>query len=385
VRFRFAPIAVALLAAALLAPAPASSAASSPPGIVITGTVPAFASTGTTYAFVLMDPPTVAGKVVMSPLAGGPVTVTGGSFTVEVPQAAALLRLARPNGGVINLQVVTERGNELSLTGVPAVTAGASPAALDPAGRQALAALRRGVSETVTAAGMTAPEPIPGISAETSGPDTSCGWLQDGTKNNVSTRIGELHIAPPKTMDGTYSYTVRADSTFTYGINFDGGKWSGGHTNSVNNSLGAGGTDPHSGKTGIYIDAGFNYEYDTGYGCMAGHARAKADSSNADPFDAAGRKRPKGLPWASCHADPHGYVYVNRASASGKPGTWYADRSTAWTYTDSADVFGFKFADHTGYTADIDIEWENYGRSDTYVCGKDVPVWASPVFWNETY
>jgi hypothetical protein len=50
----------------------------------------------------------------------------------------------------------------------------------------------------------------------------ACVVTVQQTANNVSTRIGELHVANASNVTGTYTYNGHADSTFTVGSETSG-------------------------------------------------------------------------------------------------------------------------------------------------------------------
>jgi hypothetical protein len=191
-------------------------------------------------------------------------------------------------------------------------------------------------------------------------------------------------VARTKKMIGTYQYAVQADSTITIGEDFNGGPFGASGTKKVDNSIGAGGTDPHKGHWIRYVAADFNYGLYNGFGCDAGHQKKQADSSNADPFD--GSKAPPDNPWGTCRSDPHGLAHVDPAANSSHPGTWNADRSTAKEYSDIASVWGFHFGGTTGFTDHINILWQNYStRTPAFVCGNQTPVQDSSVLYNNLH
>jgi hypothetical protein len=364
-------VALALIAASL-STAPAALAAAATPDLVVTGALPTFSSAGPVIVTVYADPSSVSvpmGTRIPSPVVGGPVAEQAASTTyvVDVPQTPELLAAA--TNGVVNLMVVASTATQMSNAFTSAVTVNAALGTLSKPQR------RVAVSRLIAAGPMLKPV------MDTDADAVSCGWIEISTSNNITARVGQLHVANTSTMIGTYQYTVQADSTVSIGENFNNGPFSTNGSDSVTNSLGGGGTDPHEGGWAKYVDVGFNYGTYNGYGCMAGHQKLQADSSNADPYD--GTVSAPGNPWGTCHADPNGYAHVDPAADASHPGTWNADRSTAKS-EDMSILLAYQFTGSTGFTSDINILWENFSLSKTtYVCGDQVPVQNSTVLYND--
>ena len=189
----------------------------------------------------------------------------------------------------------------------------------------------------------------------------SCVVTVQQTADNVSTRVGELHVANASNVTGTYTYTGQADSTFTVGSDATG-TWQTSGTSSVTNS-GAGGNVSSTGGTTEYTKANYKYQLflHSGTGCPSFHTQqATAWDGNV----AAGGSAPSN-PWGNCASDPHG----DQSVANGNTFTVSGGASVNYS-SGVANPFGsYSFGDQTGYSSNVKIKWQNNSGHTVFLCG----------------
>jgi hypothetical protein len=189
----------------------------------------------------------------------------------------------------------------------------------------------------------------------------ACVVTVQQTANNVSTRIGELHVANASNVTGTYTYTGHADSTFRVGSDASG-SWQTSGTNSVTNT-GSPGSVSSTGGTSEFVKAPYNYELllHSGTGCPSFHTQ---QATAWDGGASAGGPAPVN-PFGNCASDPHG----RQAVSNGSKFTVSSGASVNYA-SGVANPFGtFSFGDQTGYSANAKLEWVNNSGHTVYLCG----------------
>ena len=203
----------------------------------LTAPMPRFAIAGPVYAEVRADPMTRGASI---PLLAR-TKVTGSSVSIRVPQSALATRLARANGGILNLMVFITNGHQMVLTFVPSRATGTTT----ETGFGRVARSRSTVSmtriRTLPAAQAVSPTSRANSLAHEVMTGTPASCIPGYTyQNNTSTRIGQLSVANGTKIHGTYTYSTSADSTMDVGVLQSNGDYSASGTVGVDNSIGAG-------------------------------------------------------------------------------------------------------------------------------------------------
>jgi hypothetical protein len=341
----------------LLTPLPAARAAESASGglaLTFTGL-----PSGVSKVLVELESPLTtigssSGEIELYPLT---VVRTGGalSMTVPVPPSRLLESVAAAQHGHVNLFLAA-----LSAT---RTYTWFTPAKVNPAGVTA---------ESIGGSGWTSSRrrlaDLPDVGR------TPCGYRLISNVE-VTTRIGELHVAVQQGVMGWFHTGTTADNTVSVGVSASGGGFNFSGYITISNSISASGG---FGRAGFldYVDGHVYYgKYQAFVGdCIWGYV-IEATSSVGDAYP--GSQTPPIEPYPRCMDDPNGYAVV-----APENGYWGDDRSTAYNYHGIASVFGFDFDGSDGFTSDIYESWDDHGPSPTFVCGNVNPVQDSSIFYD---
>jgi hypothetical protein len=294
-------------------------------------------------------------EIKLYPLADVPVT--GTSMAAMVPASQVLRSVALAQHGNVNLVVTAQ-----------------SAARSYPLFTPARVNLAKTVTVSVGRIGRVSILRIPADSR----PDAQnrCTYVDLNPPVEVTSRVGELHVAGQQGVTGYYNTGDTADNTISVGGSASGTDWTYDGTLTLTNSISANGGFSRSDGFLAYVNSHIYYAEYTGNGpdCPYRYI-TEATSSVGDSFP--GSSTPQINPYSRCANDPNGYAEV-----ASDGGHWNDDRSVAWTYQGSATVFGFRFGGSNGFTSHVNEGWDDSGPDATFVCGNADPVQDSSIFYD---
>lgn len=315
-----ASLACAMVAVLAVSAPPASAAHAGyggPIAALLTGATPRFANPGPVTVTILGDNLSEGAKWPVLLLTQ---RIQGPRLKISIPASAGLQRLAERNHNVVNLVVLLRSGPQVSIAFAPVH-------------------LTRSLDSVSQARLPNFPKPwIHPAHVHKPGGCLPYGFTYD---NNHGTRIGELHVAKPSTMEGVYVYNTTTDSTVSVGISADNTHWSTDGTVSIQDSISQGGSEPQTGGYIGYVDDHMNYEHYI----YCGHYFAQATWSQGDAY--AGTNTPPGNPYGSCEtaeANGWGFGTVPHGDAY-QAGTWRADNQAITTLKFMTQIWNFNFTE----------------------------------------
>jgi hypothetical protein len=106
--------------------------------------------------------------------------------------------------------------------------------------------------------------------------------------------------------------------------------------------------------------------------CPADSYKLQADHAGGTAYP--GTNHPGANPFGGCQNDTKWGKDLLHANGGG----FSSDLGTAEGYDGIANIFGFNFSGHTGFTTDITHDYTNNSNTNTYLCGTnympDVPI-----------
>lgn len=328
-----------LMAATTMVAGPVNAQAGPAPELV--GTLRAPAADAGSSATIRVIPSTDDPAAVRSSSVGQTVSATvGGSFSLDVPDSWM-------KDGYANVVVTAQIGNSWTQWHAVAdqgqthtFTMGSDPALWVHA-----------PSSKVAARSAT------GVS-----PDSSCGGHSDSER---ATRIGEAHVAPLSGMSVRFVYSVQEDTTTSVGAKVNGNHWSVDGSKKLSSDMGTSASVLYGAGKVAYVNSHFMYResWVPEYTCADDDWMYSTYpiSSIGDAFT--GPNKPGTNPWHTCSRAPwNGFI---------EPRGGYSKKSGQGTsYRVIANVFGFSFGGHTGWTTHIRLDYNNANRSRrSYICG----------------
>ncbi|HVX47370.1 MAG TPA: hypothetical protein VHC49_25990 [Mycobacteriales bacterium] len=194
-------------------------------------------------------------------------------------------------------------------------------------------------------------------------PDASCGGHTDSER---ATRIGEAHVAALSGMSVRFVYSVQEDTTTSVGAKVNGNHWSVDGSKKLSGSMGTSSSVAYGAGKVAYVNSHFMYResWVPEYTCSDNDWMYSTYpiSSIGDTFT--GPNKPGTNPWHTCSRAPwHGTI----EPVTGK---YNKNKGEGTSYGVISNVFGFSFSGHTGWTANIRLEYANTNRTKrTFVCG----------------
>jgi hypothetical protein len=292
---------------------------------------------------------------------------------VAVPQSAAVAK-AEVNGWV-PFVVIVESGKDVTLQNISVpvtslAAAGNATAAGEVASRKV----------TLPPFGAFYPSRLAGVNGPR-WPIPQCHWKRRGREVEKDVHIGEFHLIQKRGLTLAWDYGTEADTTMSVGYSLSpDGNYNTQGTYTATNSIATDSGFSVGDKTRLrYVDGQAYFQrYWENSLCPGKPYRLQLDHMVGNSYLAGVGKyhtiAPKPNPYHGClkSQDPWGNAAVY-------PGTHYSsDRSRAITFNAGVTVYGFTFSQSTGYTKNINADYQNGSHGITYVCGKgympDVPV-----------
>jgi hypothetical protein len=377
-------------AAASSSPSPRAGTARTaaiPPVVTLTGSIPALAGDpATLFAEVQLPldrnaqgfPRRLEDETVASE------SITSSEFSLPVPDSPTLDRAEESGKGIVNFEIIVLSGTRTTAWGLSVpITATPSTLNLSQASTEiahvvqvpafpALHVDQRANPDAVTTPGGVSPP--------------ECSWTEYGGQTDKTTRIGEVHVASATGVADTFEFRTENDQTISWGVTATGptSGWLVGGTESLTNSLRAGGGQTFGPGTVSYVTTTGYYQEYRGIGVSGGcdgfdDAFRTDEVGTSDVVDS-GSGKPARSPYkGGCVNDP-------LKTPLQKNSTWYYDDGLAKTYGDAATAFGFSFSDSDGFTMDVEHSYSTTSNSPTtWLCGVpgDQPT-DTPVLYNTT-
>jgi len=287
-------------------------------------------------------------------------TISSGTFTVPVPKSIALTK-AEVNGWV-PFVIVVESGKYMTEQNI-------SVPVTDKAVDGSAAVNHELASHSVSLPafstfypGSASPRILP----------PQCEWARKGPEREKVVRIGQIHLTKLPRLKLAWDYGTKADTTMSVGYSESAnGDFTSQGTYTVTNSIGTdsgfSARDKHYLR---YIDGQAYFQrYSRSSLCVKPY-KLQLDHMVGNSWIApTGKKHkihPKANPYHGClrSDDPFGNAQVH-------PGAHFSsDRARAASLSGAASLFGFSFAESTGYTSDINHDYVNNTRQVVYLCGK---------------
>lgn len=208
--------------------------------------------------------------------------------------------------------------------------------------------------------------------------DPACVYHQD---SQDATRIGEMHLAKLDGMTSRFVYSVEADSDISTGFHVTGKNWEISGSKHVSERMAAeGGVKFHGVGARRYVNSHFIYRlrWVPQFTCDENqwmYSTFEYDSVG-DAFR--GPNRPGGNPTGQCHGRP----WYGKVEPDG--GTYSKTRGEGTSYGQMADLFGFSYSGHTGWTTHVRLNYHNSNQHKaSYVCGDaSQPKYAHTIYNN---
>jgi hypothetical protein len=361
--------------------------AATPPVVTLTGSIPALSGgSATLFAEVQLPldrnaqgfPQQLEDETVASE------SIISSEFSLPVPNSAMLDQAEESGKGIVNFEIIVLSGTRTTAWGLSVpITATPSTLNLPQVSTEtahviqvpALPAFH--VDQRANPDAVTRPD---GVSPP------ECDWMEYGGQTDKATRIGEVHVANATGVADTFEFRTENDQTISWGVTATGptSGWSVGGTESLTNSLRAGGGQTFGPGTVAYVTTTGYYQEYRGIGVSGGcdgfdDAFRTDEVGTSDVVDH-GSGKPAGNPYqGGCANDP-------LKTPLQKDSTWYYNDGQAKTYGDAATAFGFSFSDSDGFTMDVEHSYATSGDSPTvWLCGVpgDQPT-DTPILYNTT-
>jgi hypothetical protein len=298
---------------------------------------------------------------------------SGTAFALPIPDSAVAEALVSPNTGTINFHIIAVSSSGTSDT-YSTVTASTSTPGSDNMGT--LAAYQQTASTGSNTSNAASLSPNASASPDANG----CSWVTLERTDDWATRIGEMHVigGTGVKVTATYTYEQQADSEFSVGVSEDGGtSFSASGTITLTNTTDTTATETEGPNYIKYIDAHFDYALQDYIGDCLGAGEERVIPAAWDGDVIQGSNQPAGNPYGGCTNDPNGYSELQAN------GTFKHYSSTGVQYDTVANVYGFNFSGHTGYSSTNGFEYDNpAGGVTVYLCSTVSPVSSWHVIYN---